>query len=248
MNDYLAMGLIFFALISLGLFRLFSGRHTQAKLRKLPPFEALKKAHIMTLESGQKLFLAVGSNLFSNEISISGIIGLHLTKKLFFEAALSDQVPICVSGEGELAALSKRLVAGVYHDTLAPTLLNRDRSHLAGCNTSAYVAACLVESNEKGIGEVVLAGQFKPVMALITDQSSQAHIFTLAGCESPATQATFFCNTKNVLLGEEYYALALTGKNPRLATTSLRVQDLIRILLIITIIIGAILKAFGIIL
>ncbi|MCJ7695847.1 MAG: hypothetical protein MUO40_10535, partial [Anaerolineaceae bacterium] len=161
---------------------------------------------------------------------------------------LSDQVPICLSGEGELAALSKMLVAGVYKDALAPTLLNRDRSHLAGCNSSAYLAGCLAESYEKKIGEVVLAGHFRPLMSLITDQTSQADVFTLAGSESPATQAAFFGNTKNVLIGEEYYALALSGKNPAMAKASLQAQDLLRIFIIIAIVIGAIFKALGIIL
>ncbi|MCJ7695386.1 MAG: hypothetical protein MUO40_08140, partial [Anaerolineaceae bacterium] len=133
MSNYLAIGLIVLSLILLGLFRIFTKKSTSSKLRALPQLEALNSAHIKTLESGQKLFLAVGNNLFSNGISSSGIIGLHLAKKLFFEASLSDQVPICLSGEGELAALSKMLVAGVYKDALAPTLLNRDRSHLAGC-------------------------------------------------------------------------------------------------------------------
>lgn len=246
MNEFLAIGLIILSLILLGLFRLFKKKNKSNELRALPSLEALNTAHIKTLERGQKLFLAVGRGLFSNEISVSGIISLHLEKKLFFEAALSDQVPICLSGEGELAALSKRLVAGVYKDALAPTLLNRDRSHLAGCNSSAYLAGCLAESNDKKIGEFIFAGHFNPLMALITDQTSQSDVFTLAGSESPATQAAFFGNTKNVLLGEEYYALALSGKNPIAVTDSLRVQDILRVLIIIAIVVGATLKALGI--
>ena len=246
MTLYLAVGFIFLASLLLLIFSLAERKKKGSSLRSSPPVDALVMAHNLNLEKGHKLVFANGSNILLDQVNINSVISLPLMRKLSSQAVVSDQPPIVLSGDGSLAILSKMILSGVYVDALVPNLLYKDYSHTTGSPRFAYLAGCLPELFWDRIGMLVLAGHINPEMVLLTDLSARKDIFTFADSDSPAAQAAFLATTEHVLLGEEYFNLGLTDTGTHSARTALKVQDFLRVTLILVIIIASLLKALGI--
>jgi len=246
MISYLAIGFIVSASLLLLIYSLDERKKKGSSLRSSPHMDALIMAHNLNLEKGHKLVFVNGSNILLDQVNITSLISLPLLRMLTSQAVVSDQPPIVLSGDGSLAILSKMVLSGVYKDALVPNLLYKDYSHTTGNHRFTYLAGCLPELFWDRIGMLVLAGHINPEMVLLTDLSARKDIFTFAGSDSPAAQAAFLATTEHVLLGEEYFTLGLTDTHTHAARASLKVQDFLRVTLILVIIIASLLKALGI--
>jgi hypothetical protein len=246
MIRYLAVGLIVLASLLLLIYSLVERKKKSLSLRSSSNLDALEMAHNLNLEKGYKLVFANGSNLLLDQVNINSLISLPMMQKLTSQAVVSDQPPIVVSGNGSMAILSKMILAGVYDNALVPNLFYKDYSHTTGGSRFAYLAGCLPELFWDRIGMLVIAGHVDPEMVLLTDLSARKDIFTFAGSDSPAAQAAFLATTEHVLLGEEYFSLGLANTRTHTARATFKVQDFLRVTIILVIIVASLLKALGI--
>lgn len=246
MIRYLAGGLVVLTSLLLLIYSLVERKMKGSVLRRPPSVDAMEMAHNLNLEKGYKLVFVNGSNLLLDQVNINSLISLPLMRKLTSQAVVSDQLPIVVSGNGSLAILSKMILAGVYDKALVPNLLYKDYSHTTGGSRFAYLAGCLPELFWDRIGMLAIAGHVDPEMVLLTDLSARKDILTFAGSDSPAAQAAFLATTEHVLLGEEYFSLGLANTRAHSVRAALKVQDFLRVAIILVIIIASLLKALGI--
>jgi len=92
-------------------------------------------------------------------------------------------------------------------------------------------------------------GNFGVEAALLADAAERANIFTLAASDNLATQAVLYASTQEPLIGEELYAAGAYMDAGPVHAASLTVQDILRWLIIIAILVGALvqlLRAVGI--
>lgn len=246
MIHYLAVGLVLLAALLLLIYSLVERKKKASSLRTSPHVDALVTAHNLNLEKGHKLVFVNGSHILLDQVNINSLVSLQLLRKLTAQAVVSDQPPIVLSGDGSLAILSKMILSGVYDKALVPNLFYKDYSHTTGGSRLAYLAGCLPELFWDRIGMLVLAGHITPEMVLLTDLSARKDIFTFAGSDSPGAQAAFLATTGHVLLGEEYFSLGLVNPRAHAVRASLKVQDFLRVLIILVIIVASLLKALGI--
>ncbi len=243
---YVAAGFIVLAAILLLVYGILAHRKNASPLRQLPQLQALELAHNLNLEQGNKLVYLAGGHLFGEQVTLNSLVSLPLLRKLTTQSVLSDRPPIVLSADGQMAILSRMILAGVYEDALVPNLLYKDYSHTTGGSRFSYLAGCLPELFWDHIGMLVMAGHFQPEMVLLADLSARKDYFTFAGSDSIAAQAALFTTTGHVLVGEEFFSLPLYGKNPHKTHASLKTQDFLRVLIIFVVIVASLLKSLGV--
>jgi hypothetical protein len=90
-----------------------------------------------------------------------------------------------------------------------------------------------------------MLGSFGPEVALLTEASERGGNMTLAGTDNITGQAVLYATAHEPLIGEELYAGGAYVNAGPMHTASLRAQDVVRWLLVITILLGIVAKFLG---
>jgi hypothetical protein len=92
----------------------------------------------------------------------------------------------------------------------------------------------------------ILSGSFGTEGALAADFGRRNQAFVLAGTDDVQTQALFYGTADYPLIGEELFAGGAYLGVGELHKASLRAQDIIRIVIVALILLGTLLKTFGV--
>jgi len=246
MNGLNLLGL-FIVLVFFGLMigvTILARRREVPKLREIPAFRRLDRAIGLAVEAGSRLHVSLGRGQMLSRQSAIGFVGLSILDRIGRSTSISDRPPIATSGEGTLGILSQdsqRVTAkylGVESDPL--------RGRITGLTPFSYAAGTLSFIEEEEIGANLLIGSYGNEVALITDAVERKDGMTLGGTDNLTGQAVLFATAQEPLIGEESYAGGAYLGAGRMHNSSLYVQDILRWLLIGLILLGAILKLFGV--
>lgn len=246
MNSLNVMGLIF-VLVFFGLIlaaAVILRQREGRKLREIPAFDRLQRAIGLAVEAGSRLHISLGRGQLLSTQSAIGYVGLSILDRIARSTSISDRPPVASSGEGSLGILSQdtQRDAAKYLGVQAdPT-----RGRITGLTPYSYAAGTLSFIQEEDIGANLLVGSFGNEVALITDAAERSESMTLGGTDNLTGQAVLFAAAEEPLIGEETYAGgAYLGAGP-MHLASLYAQDILRWIIIGLILIGAILKLFGV--
>ena len=246
MSSLNVMGLIF-VLVFFGLIlaaAVILRQREGRKLREILAFDRLQRAIGLAVEAGSRLHISLGRGQLLSTQSAIGYVGLSILDRIARSTSISDRPPVTSSGEGSLGILSQdtQREAAKYLGVQAdPT-----RGRITGLTPYSYAAGTLSLIQEEDIGANLLVGSFGNEVALITDAAERSESMTLGGTDNLTGQAVLFAAAKEPLIGEETYAGgAYLGAGP-MHLASLYAQDILRWIIIGLILIGAILKLFGV--
>jgi hypothetical protein len=92
-----------------------------------------------------------------------------------------------------------------------------------------------------------MIGHFGPEVALLTDAAERENVTLIGASDNLAGQAVLFANTQDALIGEELFSVgAYLGAGASHAA-SITVQDILRWIIIIALLVGAVFKFLRII-
>ncbi len=249
--DLLGSGLIglvfvitFFALM---VFFILRGRNRpKPGLREIPAFSRLKRGIGLAVEAGQRLHVALGSGGVSGTRGASGLVGLGMLNRIARAASISDRPPVATSGESTLAVLSQDTLKSAYRSIGAEDQFDPTSGQISGLTPFSFAAGTMPVIFDQQVSVNVLAGSFGSEVALITDAGERTGSLTLGGSDNLPAQAVLYAAAQEPLVGEELYAggAYLQAGSPHLA--SLRAQDVLRWILIVIILAGAVLKLLGV--
>ena len=214
------------------------------KLREIAAFKRLGRAIGLAVEAGSRLHVSLGRGQMLSRQSAIGFVGLSILDRIGRSTSISDRPPIATSGEGTLGILtqdSQRVTAKYLGVDSDPT-----RGRITGVTPYSYAAGTLSFIEEEEIGANLLIGSFGNEVALITDAAERKEGMTLGGTDNLAGQAVLFAAAQEPLIGEESYAGGAYLGAGRMHIASLYVQDIVRWVLIGFILLGALLKLFGV--
>jgi len=214
------------------------------KLREIAAFKRLGRAIGLAVEAGSRLHVSLGRGQMLSRQSAIGFVGLSILDRIGRSTSISDRPPIATSGEGTLGILtqdSQRVTAKYLGVESDPT-----RGRITGVTPYSYAAGTLSFIEEEEIGANLLIGSFGNEVALITDAAERKEGMTLGGTDNLAGQAVLFAAAQEPLIGEESYAGGAYLGAGRMHIASLYVQDIFRWVLIGFILLGALLKLFGV--
>ena len=215
-------------------------RESPPAFRDIPAYTRLRRAIGRVVEDGTRLHVSLGRGALTSPQSAPALSGLTLLRRLAELTSAGDRPPIATSGDSALAILSQDTLQATAQGTYDPTA-----GRLTGLTPFSYAAGAAMAIHDENISTNVLMGNFGVESALLTDAGERAGTFTLAASDNLTAQAVIYASAQEPLIGEELYAVGAYTDAGRFHISSLIVQDILRWMIIIIIVVGSLLKLTG---
>jgi hypothetical protein len=240
------LGIILFFILLLGLFSLLYRKQVDQKIRDIPAYTRLSHAISVAVESGRRIHLSLGTGGIEGIKGASGLSGLSILKLIAWKTSLSDRPVVASSGESTLAILSQDTLSSSERSLNVSDRFEPSSSQLTGLTPTSYTVGAFPIIYNPEVSANVFIGSFGSEVSLLTDASERTGNLSVAGSENIAAQAVIYATAQEPLIGEELYAGGAYLNAERMHIASLRAQDFLRWVLILTILAGVILKVMGV--
>lgn len=221
-------------------------RKSSARFRHIPAFDRLNHAIGLSVEDGTRLHFSLGRGSVISQGSAAGLVGLSVLRRVAQLTAVSDRPSVATSGQSELAILSQDTIQTAFQSAGAVEQYHPTAGRLSGLTPFSYAAGALPVIRTEDVSANVLLGHFGPEIGLLSDAAERENAFLLAAADSLPAQAVLFVAADQPLIGEELYAAGAYVKAGATHSASLAVQDILRWLVIILLLGGALLKLAGV--
>jgi hypothetical protein len=218
-------------------------RNLRYQSRRVREIEAMVDSQVISVERGMNRHIILGDQLWS---WLYPGLGLHplstLPNLLNPEIAADGRLTISTS-DGSLAVFARQIVNQSYQDGYSPFFENRGvTTTLPGSSPLAFTAGLLPEIGKHSQGMLLFLGQYGPESALWAEALRGQDRFLVAAAGTLEAQAALFSQVRNLILGEMVFMLPRNAAN----SASLLTEDILRILLMLGLVLGAILKLVGV--
>ena len=224
----------------------FMRRRSPAALRPIQAFERLSHAIGLAVENGTRLHISLGrGNLFTGRGG-SALAGLAMLRRLAERTSVSDRPPIVTSGDASLSILSQDTLQAGYKAAGADDQYRATTGRLTGLTPFSYAAGTIPVTRDENVSANVLLGEFGAEAALLAEAADRENTHLIAASDNLSAQAILYAAAQDPLIGEELFASgAYVGAGPS-HEASLHVQDVLRWLVILAILVGALLRMVGV--
>ncbi len=225
--------------------RAFGSPEPGRDLRPIRAFSRLRRAVLLTVESGRRLHVSLGRGEITGERSAIAFSGLSALQPLAEATSLSDKPTIVTSGTGPLGILSRSTLYSGYRRARSTGRYRPTQGRVSGLTPFSYAVGALLDADREQVSTNFLIGSFGAEIGLLAEPSRTAGALTVAGTDNIPGQAVAYAAADEPLIGEEAYASGAYAGAGGLHGASLFTQDLFRWLIIAIIIGGAIAKLIG---
>ena len=241
------MGIIFllvFAGLMIIFFAIGRGR-TIRDLREISAFIRLRRSIGLSVESGTRVHVSLGRGGLLGFAAGSALVGLTMLERIARAASSSDRPPIATSGDGTLGFLSQDVMRSAYRSVNAESRYDAGAGRLSGLTPFSYAAGAIPVILDEQVSTNVFVGNFGSEVGLLAEASEQKGGLTIAGSDHLPAQAVLIATAHEPLLGEEVYAGGAYLGAGAFHIASLRAQDILRWVVIVVILVGALAKLVG---
>jgi len=214
----------------------------KASFRDIPAFAKFNKALGTAVEDGTRLHFSLGSSSVVNSRTAASFSTISVVRRMVELSAASDKPPLATSGDAALTILSQDSLRTAYRVAGAEQQYNATSGRLTGITPFSYAAGTLPAIYDEDISANVLVGGFGVEVGLLSDAAERTHSFTLAAADSLPAQAVLYVSAQEALIGEELFAFGAYLNAGRAHLVSLYAQDVLRWLIVIALIGGAVMK------
>jgi hypothetical protein len=242
---------VLFLLLCLGLmlYYIFFRRITaKVSMRSILAFKHFRREVDLAVEAGKRLHISLGQGSINELKGGSAFIGLTILDRCARAASNSDRPPVTTSGDGVITILSQDTLQNTYRSLATEERYDPTSARLTGLTPLAYAAGAMPAIHDEYVSANILAGHFGAEVALLTEAGERNHSLTVGGSDSISAQAVLYATSDEPLLGEELYAAGAYLGEGIAHNASLQMQDIVRWILVVSIILGGILKLLGILL
>jgi len=241
----IALGVLLIAaalLLGLTLWR----RRSPATLRVIDAYERLNRSVGLAVENGTRLHVSLGrGNLFTARGG-SALAGLAMLRRLTERTSVSDRPPIVTSGDAPLSILSQDTLQSGYRAVGAEEQYRFSTGRLTGLSPFSYAVGTMPIIRDENVSTNIFIGDFGNESALLTEEADRANTDLIAASNNLSAQAIFYAAAQDPLIGEELFAAGAYVGAGASHEASLNVQDILRWLIILAILIGAGLTILGV--
>lgn len=240
----LALGLLILAgILFAGL--TFLRRRSPASLRLIEAYERLNRSVGLAVENGTRLHISLGHGNLVTGRGGSALAGLAMLRRLAERTSVSDRPPVVTSGDASLAILSQDTLHSGYRAAGAEDQYRFSTGRLTGLTPFSYASGTLPTIHDENVSANIVIGALGVEAALLAEASDRENTSLIAASDDLSAQSVFFATSQEPLIGEELFAAgAYIGAGPS-HDASLHVQDILRWLIILAIILGSLLKIVG---
>jgi len=236
--------LVILALLSLFLwwFTRRAREHKGRLLRPIAAFRTLRGLLGRAAESGKVVHLALGSSELGGDQTAVISIGLTVLRYLADQGAAFGVSPVVTVADPMLMLAAQDVMYRAYQQRGLAGSFRSTNVHMIAPDPTAYAIGAQDTINEERIAANVMIGNFGEEYLLVGEAGAQREIVQIVGSNSINAQPWMLVTSDHVLLGEELFAAGayLTRRPEHIA--SLYLQDTLRVLIVIAIAIGVLLK------
>jgi hypothetical protein len=235
-------------ILSVGMIVIFAaaGRNRPGhNIREIPAFTRLRRAVGLAVEVGTRLHISLGRGSFLGIQNGAALAGLEMADRITRAASISDRPPVATAGEGILGILAQDTLQNVYRSLGIESQYDPSSAQVTGLTPFSYAAGTLPLMEEGQVSASLLSGHFGAEAALIADAAERSGTLIIGGSDNLAGQAVLFAVGQEPLIGEEVYAGSAYLGAGTIQEASLRMQDVLRWVVIVVIILGGFLKLSG---
>ncbi|NUM45956.1 MAG: hypothetical protein HUU38_14720 [Anaerolineales bacterium] len=230
----------FFLLMTI--FAILGRNRSELGLRTIPAFARLSRAIGLAVEAGTRLHVSIGHGNLTSPGSAASFVGLSILGRIARTASISDAPPVASTGDGALALLAQDTLRAGYREVGAGDAYNPDFGRVTGLTPMSFAAGAMTMLADENVSGNILTGSFGMEAGLVLEASDRNNAFSLSGTDHIPTQAMMYAVSQETLIGEELYAGGAYLRAGGIHIASLQAQDVVRWLLILSILGGGLLK------
>jgi hypothetical protein len=220
-------------------------RKTSPRLRSIPALARLYRALGLSVEDGTRLLVGLGNNSLLTGNAGAPLAGLGLLRHLTERTSLSDRPPVAVAGDTPLALLAQDTLEGGYESAGAGEFYQPTTGRVVGLTPFSAAAGTLPILRDENVSAAVFMGHFGVESALLADAADRENAFVVGSSDDLAGQAVWYASAPETLIGEELFAASAYIGGAPAQVASLTVQDILRWVVILALILGVIAKLIG---
>jgi hypothetical protein len=240
----ISIGLLLLALILLVGLTLLRGR-IPTTLRRIEAYDRLTRSIGLAVENGTRLHISLGRGSLFTTRGASALAGLAMLRRLTERTSLSDRPPVVTAGDASLTILSQDTLQSGYRAAGAEDQYRYSTGRLTGLTPFAYAAGTLPVTRDEQVSTNVYLGDFGSESALMADAAERDNSTLIAASDNISAQSVFYATSQDPLIGEELFAAGAYVDGGAVHEASLTVQDVLRWLIILAIVVGAAFKFMG---
>ena len=241
----IALGVLAIAAILLIVFTLMR-RRSPGVFREIDAYDRLNSAVGRAVEDGTRLHISIGrGNLFTTRGG-SALAGLAMLRRLSERTSLSDNPPIVTSGDASLAILSQDTLQSGYRAAGAEEQYRFTTGRLTGLTPYAFAAGTIPVTRDENVSTNIVLGDFGAESALLVEAADREDTDLIAASDNLSAQSVLYASSHEPLIGEELFAAGAYVGAGASHEASLQVQDVLRWVVILAILGGAVLKFLGV--
>ena len=222
-------------------------RKSPSGLRPIPALTRLYRLVGLSVEDGTRLFVALGRSSLLTPRGGAPLAGLAMLRQVAERTSQSDRPPIAGAGEASLALLAQDSLQAGYQAAAAGELYQPTSGRLLGMTAFSAAAAGMPLVQSENVSTAVLAGDFGAEAALLAEAADRDNAVSVGGSGDLTGQAALYASAGEALIGEELFAAGAYLGAGAAHTASLTVQDVLRWLIVLSLLGGALLKLLGLI-
>ncbi|MBE0686454.1 MAG: hypothetical protein IH585_10680 [Anaerolineaceae bacterium] len=133
----------------------------------------------------------------------------------------------------------------VLIDKSSSTSEFHSHSYLSGATNLSYIAGAIPPSSDEDLSTQIFVGNIGPEIGILLDANHKKSHFSLPATDSLEGQSVSYAYSDDALIGEEIFAIPAQMSNNSIFKVSLLIQDLLRWLVIVIILIVLFFKFVG---
>jgi hypothetical protein len=221
------------------------GKQRGHTLRPIRALDALRGMLGRAAESGRMVHLSLGSAGLGDEQTAVAATGLSVLRYMADQGAAFGFSPVVTVADPMLMLVAQDILYRAYQRKGFAGSYAATAVHMIAPDATAYAVGAQDTVNQDEVMANIMVGHFGAEYLLLGEAGAQREIVQIVGSNSLAAQPFMLATSDRVLLGEEVFAVGayLTRRPEYIA--SLYVQDAMRVLVVIAIVIGVLAKTLS---
>lgn len=215
-------------------------------LRQLVAFRALRRQLGMALESGRPPLFALGRGELHTTAGPVSVAGLQILQELVETSGRGQLTPQVMIGAATLLPIAQDSLRRETEEDLVPQGGVSNFQFVADeAFPFTFAAGTGASIERKEAIASIAVGRFGQEIAIIGEAAQRSGMEQVMGSDDPAAIAISVASTENTLWGEEVFASGAYLRQTSWDLAAVRVQDILRWLLIAALLLGAIVNFAG---
>lgn len=239
MIGIVSLGMVLFTAMLIIIFALIQ-RRFPLSVRNIPAFNRIRRAVSLVVEDGTRLHISLGHGNLQTQFGAAAFVGLSLLRRLGEVTSLSDRPPIATSGDSVLNIVAQDTLRSAHEAVAVEQALDINNGRLTGLTPFSYAAGVMPIIRDESISTNVLIGNFGIEAGLLVEAAERQEAVVVAASDNLPAQAILYAISPDAIIAEELFAAGAYVQAGPAHNASLLAQDILRWLVIIILLVGAI--------